>query len=194
MSPMQSLRDWHTVDLSSSLSNVFPEIQNAVLAHNISDFCKIVSSIRPVPLGLKHPGVVPPDHINFTYTGVNYHVFLSTGSPRCFSCGEFGHLSRTCKKPKDDNPQPENPLNSPPVFLHNKNPTENTHPRIPPQNPPRSRRLLRRLLGLHLRLLRGWRVGQGLGPGPRLRPRPGPRLRRGLCLDLGPRPSVPPRR
>ena len=86
-----------------TLSKVFPEIPNAVAAHNISDFCKIVSSIRPIPLGLKHkqlshvmsfrrqvqvqvqvllnPGVAPPVHINFTYTGLTTVFFFLPGHP-----------------------------------------------------------------------------------------------------------------
>ena len=98
------------------LSNVYPEIPNSVLVENLSPFCKVVSPCRPIPLGLKNkqlshimsfrrqvhvlisPNVTPPDHINFTFAGTNYRVFLSTESVRCFNCGEFGHISRNCKK------------------------------------------------------------------------------------------------
>ena len=48
------------------------------------------------------PNMTPPDHINFTFAGTNYRVFLSTESVRCFNCGEFGHISRNCKKPQTD--------------------------------------------------------------------------------------------
>lgn len=100
------------------LSNVYPEIPNSVLVENIGSFCKVVSQCRPIPLGLKNkklthvmsfrrqvqvlmnPNVTPPDHINFTHSGTNYRVFVSTESARCFNCGEFGHISRSCKKPK----------------------------------------------------------------------------------------------
>ena len=33
-------------------SNVYPEIPNFVLADNISDFCRIISPIPPISLGL----------------------------------------------------------------------------------------------------------------------------------------------
>ena len=36
-----------------TMSNVYPEIPNSVLLHYISSFCKVVSPIRLIPLGLK---------------------------------------------------------------------------------------------------------------------------------------------
>ena len=44
------------------------------------------------------PNVTPPDHLNFSFAGATYRVFLSTDAVRCFQCGEFGHVSRLCKK------------------------------------------------------------------------------------------------
>ena len=130
-----------------TLSNVYPEIPNSVLVNNLSSFCKVVSQIRPIPLGFKNKklchimsfrrhvqvlindNITPPDHINFSYNGVNYRVFISTESVRCFSCGEFGHISRTCKKtPSDHDTRPDNPLNPPPVFVHGK-----SDPKHPPK-------------------------------------------------------------
>ena len=99
-----------------TLSNVYPEIPNDTLTKQISNFCKVVSQIRAIPLGFKdknlahimsfrrhvqvllNPNVTPPDHINFSHAGANYRVFLSTESVRCFECGETGHISRACKK------------------------------------------------------------------------------------------------
>ena len=67
-----------------TLSNVYPEIPNQVLVQNLSGFCKIVSNIRPIPMGFKdknlshimsfrrnvqvllNPNITPPDNINFT--------------------------------------------------------------------------------------------------------------------------------
>ena len=87
-----------------------------LLKKYLSSFCKVVSKIRPIPLGLKQkslchimsfrrsvqvifaPNITPPDHINLTFSGANYRVFLTTESVRCFNCGEFGHVSRSCKK------------------------------------------------------------------------------------------------
>ena len=103
-----------------TLSNVYPEIPNTVLIHNLSSFCKVVSQVRSIPLGFKEkhlshimsfrrqvhvllkPNVTPPEHINLSYLGTNYRVFLSTESVRCFSCGEYGHISRACKKQGTD--------------------------------------------------------------------------------------------
>ena len=128
------------------LSNVYPEIPNYVITANLSDFCKTVSPVRPIPLGMKGNNCrischledrfmslstqILPYHINFNHAGVNYRIFISTESVKCFSCGEYGHISKHCKKntsQPDDNqptdPSPEtthNPLNPPPVFHHGK--------------------------------------------------------------------------
>ena len=145
-----------------TLSNVYPEIPNGVIAANLSAFCKVVSQIKPIPLGLKrtnlthimsfrrqvqvllNPNVTPPDHINFTFSGTNYRVFISTESVRCFSCGELGHISRSCKKQKsarkddnpssdsesdneDDNRPPTNPLNPPVVFMNSNRKSDSNH-------------------------------------------------------------------
>ena len=76
-----------------TLSNVYPEIPNYVLLHNISSFCKVVSAVKPIPLRLKNkqlshimsfrrqvqiilkPNITLPDHIHFSHSGVNYRVF-----------------------------------------------------------------------------------------------------------------------
>ena len=99
-----------------TLSNVYPEIPNQLLTKQISAFCKVVSPIKPIPLGFKDknlshilsfrrqvqvlipPNVTPPNHLNFSHAGATYRVFLSTDAVRCFECGEFGHVSRLCKK------------------------------------------------------------------------------------------------
>ena len=137
-----------------TLSNVYPEIPNSVLINNISTFCKVVSQVRPIPLGLKNkelthvmsfrrqvqvllnPNITPPDHINLSFCNVNYRVFLSTESVRCFNCGEFGHISRSCKKHNnpdensdENNDTTSNPLNPPPVCVHNKKSDPKHHPK-----------------------------------------------------------------
>ena len=139
-----------------TLSNVYPEIPNSVLIKNLSSFCKVVSQIRPIPLGLKQknlshimsfrrqvhvllaPNISPPDHLNLTFSGVNYRVFLTTESVRCFNCGEFGHISKNCKKPQpnegnNQHDAHENPLNPPPVFkkADPKHPPKTSHPNPP---------------------------------------------------------------
>ena len=78
---------------------------------------------------LMKDNVTPPDHINFTYGGVNYRVFIGTESVRCFNCCEFGHLGKPCKKTTDDHN--DNPLNPKPVFMHKK-----SDPKHPPNVPP----------------------------------------------------------
>ena len=87
---------------------------------------------RQVHVLLK-PNVTPPEHINFSYLGTNYRVFLSTDSVRCFSCGEYGHISRACKRRgTDDNDRSEaNPLNHSPTFVHN--PSKKSDPKHPPK-------------------------------------------------------------
>ena len=145
------------------LSNVYPELPNELLAKNLSSFCKVISTIRPIPLGIKNKklshvmsfrrqvhvlidvGVTIPDHINITYSNVNYRVFLSNDSVKCFNCGENGHISKNCKKDHTEhnikqtlNRQPDpqvNPLNPPPVFHHGK-----SDPKHPPKNPNKSSR------------------------------------------------------
>ena len=77
-----------------TLSNVYPEIPNSILVSNISSFCKVVSQIRPIPLGFKNkelthimsfrrqvqvlfnPNVTPPDHINFSYLSQEGSIFI----------------------------------------------------------------------------------------------------------------------
>ena len=99
-----------------TLSNVYPEIPNTVLIKNLQSFCKVSSAIRQIPLGFKdkhlahimsfrrhvhvllNPNITLPDHINFMHMGINYRVYLSTESVRCFECGEPGHVANACKK------------------------------------------------------------------------------------------------
>lgn len=127
------------------LSNVYPELPNAVIARNLSSFCKPVSAIKPIPLGIKdkelshvmsfrrqvhaiiETNVTIPDHMNIFHAGVNYRVFISNDSVKCFSCGENGHISKHCKKTtqaepstSDTNMADFNPLNPPPKFVHGK--------------------------------------------------------------------------
>ena len=131
-----------------TFSNVYPEIPNHIRINNISSFCKVVSAVRPIPLGFKNkqlshvmsfrrqvqvlikPNITLPDHINCSYCNTNYRVFLSTDSVRCFNRGEFGHISRFCKKTttRNDPNEPSNPLNPTPIFVHNK-----SDPKHPPK-------------------------------------------------------------
>ena len=132
------------------LSNVYPEIPNDVLNRNLSGFCKVVSRIRPIPLGIKTKelshvysfrrqvhvligvDITIPDHMNIAYNGVNYRVFLSNDSVKCFNCGESGHISKNCKKKSVNN---DNPLNPPPVFHHSKSDPKHPSKSRPPMQP-----------------------------------------------------------
>ena len=84
---------------------------------------------------LLKPNVTPPEHINLSYLGTNYRVFLSTESVRCFSCGEYGHISRACKKQGTDDidKNETNPLNPPPTFVHNPSNRKKSDPKHPPK-------------------------------------------------------------
>ena len=140
-----------SLPLGWSFSNVYPEIPNTALINKLSSFCKLVSPIRPIPLGIKNPklshimsfrrqvyvlieaNITPPSYISLSNNGVNYRVFLSTESPKCFNCGEVGHLSNACKKTQST-AQPStdtNPLNPAPVFVHNGEQSRSKRPRPP---------------------------------------------------------------
>ena len=153
-----------------------------------------MSQVRPIPLGFKEkhlahimsfrrqvhvlvkPNITPPEYISFSYFGNNYRVFLSTESVRCFACGEYGHISRACKRQGTDyvDSNEANPLNPPPTFVHNppvaNNLIPNTHPKF--LNHPLGMRIVQgpRVSG-PIRVLGGPRVL--LGP-----PVPGPDMPR----------------
>lgn len=113
-----------------TLSNVYTEIPNSVLVKQVSAFCKVVSQIRPIPIGFKDkqlahimsfrrqvqvlltPNVTLPDFVNFIHAGTNYRVFLSTEAARCFECGEAGHIGKNCKKTARPNESANSTLTS----------------------------------------------------------------------------------
>ena len=104
------------------------------------DFVDVQPLVKVHVIVIIEINVTLPDHINFTYAGVNYRIFISTESVKCFNCGETGHISKTCKKTNvndQNNPKTakastsENRLNPPPVFVHGKK----FDPKHPPKNP-----------------------------------------------------------
>ncbi|XP_041461022.1 proline-rich receptor-like protein kinase PERK9 [Lytechinus variegatus] len=64
---------------------------------------------------LVKPNTTLPDNINFVFSGMNCRVFISTESVRCFNCGEFGHISRNCKKPQTSTNTKQSMTNAAPV-------------------------------------------------------------------------------
>ena len=82
--------------------------------------------------------ITPPEYVSFSYLGTNYRVFLSTASIRCFSCGEYGHISRACKRRGTDDADsneanPLNPPPPPPTFVHNPSNRKRSDPKHPPK-------------------------------------------------------------
>ncbi|KAK6481139.1 ubiquitin-conjugating enzyme E2 variant 3 isoform X3 [Huso huso] len=97
------------------LSNVPPFIENEKLARELARFRKLISPIKPILLGCKHPEVKhvlsfrrqtfvllndPNSAIDvlwsFNIDGVNYTVFASNELMKCFQCGKQGHLRKFC--------------------------------------------------------------------------------------------------
>ena len=134
-----------------TLSNVYPEIPNQIVLENLFPFCKVVSQIRPIPLGIKSQSmshimsfrrqvyvivaqnVTPPASISFQHASVTHRIFLSTDAIRCFKCGGLGHMSRSCKW-GTPTPTPTHNLTThsilhPPSSIPNANPIPNTHPK-----------------------------------------------------------------
>ena len=143
-----------------TLSNVYLEVPNTVLIKNLQCFFKVSSAIRQSPLGFKDkhlahimsfrrqvhvllkPNITLPDHINFMHMGINYRVYLSTESVRCFECGEPGHVASACKKrvpldnENDNDNDNDNPLNPPPPSCTAANRTQVIHPKVRNRLPP----------------------------------------------------------
>ncbi|KAI4890364.1 hypothetical protein NFI96_008161 [Prochilodus magdalenae] len=98
------------------LSNIPPFTKDEHLARELSQFGKLVSPIRKIPLGCKSPLVRPlvsfqrvvymvlkdgADALDVTFKlrvdGFDYLVFVSSDTDiRCFGCGLVGHLVRAC--------------------------------------------------------------------------------------------------
>lgn len=98
-----------------TLSNVPPFISNEVLTGMLSRYGKLVSPIKMIPIGCKSPllkhvvsfrryaYMILQDNLdeldvalNFRQDEFNYVIFVTTNSMKCFSCGEVGHLIRSC--------------------------------------------------------------------------------------------------
>ncbi|MGH0129510.1 UNVERIFIED_CONTAM: hypothetical protein FKN15_007030, partial [Acipenser sinensis] len=97
------------------LSNVPPFIENEKLARELARYGKLMSPIKSIPLGCKHPEVKhvlsfrrqvfvllnDPNSVidvswSFNIDGVNHTVFVSNEIMKCFQCGKQGHLRKAC--------------------------------------------------------------------------------------------------
>lgn len=109
------------------ISNVPPFISDAVLERELTRFGKFASPIKAISLRCKHPALKhvtsfrrqvymfleSPDHtLNVSFRvkheGGSYMVYATTGSLRCFECGDVGHKRFICphKERRNENSGP----------------------------------------------------------------------------------------
>ncbi|XP_066528482.1 uncharacterized protein [Hoplias malabaricus] len=107
-----------------TVSNVPPFIPNDALGRELARYGKITSLFTNIPLGCKHPALKhvvsfrrnvymildPPVNpldisLRVKHEGRTYTVYASTGSMRCFECGDVGHKRLACphKRQEEDN-------------------------------------------------------------------------------------------
>ncbi len=98
-----------------TISNVPPFVADEVLQRELARFGKVVSPFKTISLGCKHPSLrhvvsfrrqvfmmlESNDNIldiNFRvkHEGGSYMVYVTTGSVRCFECGDIGHKRLAC--------------------------------------------------------------------------------------------------
>ena len=108
------------------LSGVPPYIPQAILEGAITQYGKIVSPMKPIPLGCKlerlrhvksfrrqvhiipHEGIESQDlqgMFHVSLEGRTYRIYLSTDEPRCFKCNMVGHFQRQCPNTNNDTRQ-----------------------------------------------------------------------------------------
>jgi len=109
----------YTLTTKVTVSNIPPFVSNDVVQRELARFGKIVSPFKTVALGCKHPALKhvasfrryvymvleSPENtldINFRvkHEGRLYMVYATTGSIRCFECGDIGHKRLTCPHKK----------------------------------------------------------------------------------------------
>lgn len=109
----------YTLTTKVTVSNIPPFVSNDVVQRELVRFGKIVSPFKTVALGCKHPALKhvasfrryvymvleSPENtldINFRvkHEGRLYMVYATTGSIRCFECGDIGHKRLTCPHKK----------------------------------------------------------------------------------------------
>lgn len=104
-----------------TLSNVPPFLSDEILAKALSQYGKLVSPIKKIPIGgglplLKHVVsfrrfvymVVNDDadmdlSLHFRADDYDYIIYVTSGNMRCFSCGQIGHLIRACPGKNSNN-------------------------------------------------------------------------------------------
>ena len=96
------------------LSGVPPFIPNCVLENELSQYGRIVSTMRIIPLGCKQPNLrhvksfrrqvfmLCDDNlegvINVVHEERYYRVYLSTDEIVCYKCHKKGHIQRNCRE------------------------------------------------------------------------------------------------
>lgn len=96
------------------LNNVAPHVPNDIIAIELKKSVLLMSEIKLTPCGLKDPRLrhilaykrqvqirnedkeKVPVSINVTWKNVSYPIYLTFDSPRCYSCGKEGHVSKNC--------------------------------------------------------------------------------------------------
>ncbi|KAI5739153.1 hypothetical protein M8J77_015721 [Diaphorina citri] len=99
------------------LHNVAPHLPNEVLVEELRKHVRLMSDLKLSSYGMKDPRLrhvltykrqvqIPtedkekvPIFITVTWKKIPYMIYLSFDSPRCYTCGKEGHMSKNCEEP-----------------------------------------------------------------------------------------------
>ncbi|KAI5722919.1 hypothetical protein M8J76_015729 [Diaphorina citri] len=99
------------------LHNTAPHLPNDLLEEELKKTVRLLSEIKLTNYGMRDPRLrhilaykrqvqIPtedkakvPIHMNVTWKNIPYTIHLSFDSPRCYSCGKEGHISKNCPEP-----------------------------------------------------------------------------------------------